>query len=170
MELKCEGWAGTSEFSEDMKYRYVLTRSWPDGEGTVVFIMLNPSTATDKENDPSVRRCIGYARRWGFGTLVIVNLFALRSTDPKELYKAASPIGGVSNDDAIIRQCRYAQKVVCAWGVHGDYKKRGIEVLKLLNDASITLTALQETKAGIPKHPLYLKGDLVPYEMTGVRR
>lgn len=169
MALSPDGWAGAAIFSSCKKYRYVLTREWTDGEGAVVFIMLNPSKATATENDPSVRRCIGYARLWGFKKLVVVNLFALRSTDPKELYRAASPIGGVANDDAIIRQCGYATKVVCAWGCHGDLKKRGIEVLRLLNNAGIKLETLAETKAGIPKHPLYLKGDLVPYQMVGKR-
>lgn len=168
MALNPNGWTGAAEFSDCKKYRYVLTRTWTDGEGTVVFIMLNPSTATEAENDPSVRRCIGYARRWGFKKLVVVNLFALRSTDPKELYRTIGPVGP-GNNDAIQRQCGYATKVVCAWGVHGDHMKRGIEVLKLLDNAGITLETLAETKEGIPKHPLYLKGDLVPYTMVGRR-
>lgn len=161
MSLSCDGWVGTASFSNGEKYRYVLTRSWNDGDGCCTFIMLNPSTATGEVNDPTIRRCIGYARRWGHDQLRIVNLFALRSTDPKKLYQAVDPVGP-ENDASILFHCLEAKRVVCAWGVHGVHMNRGNVVLKMLSDARILPEALAKTKAGIPKHPLYLKSDLTP--------
>lgn len=159
--LSIEGWSGEARFSECGNYRYTLTRRWQDGRGTCVFIMLNPSTATATENDPSVRRCMGYARRWGHNRLVVLNLFAFRSTNPKHLYRAVDPIGP-KNTDYIQRFCGYADRIVCAWGTHGAHMGRGPSVLSLLRSWGMLPSVLARTKDGTPMHPLYLKGSLEP--------
>lgn len=152
-------WVGSAIFGGGAKYRYVLRRKFLLGDKTVVFIMLNPSTATAEESDPTVRRCEGYARKWGFGELVVLNLFALRSTDPKKLYGDDDPVGP-ENDQYILAECLQAALVVCAWGVHGVYRQRASRVLSIVSPFQPHYLKL--TKDGIPMHPLYLKADLVP--------
>ena len=159
------GWRHQSAtFSEHRRYRYSLVRrkgGGGPGKRWVTFCMLNPSTADEKKNDPTVRRCIGYADRWGFDALTIVNIFALRSTDPKQLYKDDDPIGD-ANDRCIIRGCYDAEFVVCAWGAHGTFKNRGNDVIELLRRENYELRRLGLTKAKQPKHPLYLRADTKP--------
>lgn len=111
-------------FSDCRTYRYRLHRIWDAGKPPCAFIMLNPSTATEAVLDPTVRRCVGYAMAWGYGGLIVGNVFALRSTDPRALYAAADPIGP-ANDDALAEIAQAAGLVVCAWGKHGHYKRRG---------------------------------------------
>lgn len=142
-------------FSADHTYRYFLTRSWEDiGDGTRLNIIgLNPSTADARVDDPTIRRCIGFARQWGFSALTMTNLFALRSTDPGGLQWAGDPVGP-ENDVNLIEQARYARVVVAAWGVHGALFGRDAQVQQLLQ--GISLQCLGVTKAWFPKHPLYL--------------
>jgi hypothetical protein len=121
--------------------------------------MLNPSTATESVLDPTVRRCMGFSRQWGCGGLRVVNLFALRATDPKQLKEAQDPVGP-ENDKCIKAAVASAELVVCAWGTHGKLLGRGAAVQKLL--AYRHLHHLGLTKEGHPKHPLYLKKDLLP--------
>lgn len=125
----------------------------------VAFIMLNPSTADAKEDDPTIRRCMGFARAWGYGGIDVVNLYAYRATNPKELKKAPSPIGPY-NDNTVLAIARHADKIVCAWGAHGG--RRGDSILRKLRHEGLTPMCLEKTKKGAPKHPLYLKGDLTP--------
>ena len=100
--------------SECGSYRYALTREWADGK-CVAWLMLNPSTADADIDDPTIRRCIGFARQWGYGRLVVVNLFALRATDPRVLVRNADPVGS-KNDFYIAKAMKEAQEVICAWG------------------------------------------------------
>ena len=155
-------WGGASAtFSADRVFRYRLTRIW-DPTGTVVnFVMLNPSTADAFALDPTNRRCVGFARDWGFGGLVTTNIFALRSTDPRGLRTVPYPIGP-ANDDAIIDAARSADLVIAAWGNHGTLLDRGRHVMELLRSDGIDLRALRVTGAGHPGHPLYLAADLIP--------
>ena len=141
-------------FSPCLKYRYSLSRVWNPKLPTVVFVGLNPSTADEQEDDPTVRRCIAFARKWHFGSLNLVNLFAYRSTDPTCLTKAEDPVGP-ENDAHIVQSVVRAKRVVIAWGTKGTLLSRDRQVLSLLPDSH----CLGITKEGYPKHPLYLAGN-----------
>jgi hypothetical protein len=153
-------WKGSASFDRTGLYRYGLSRTWGTGGRRVCFCMLNPSTADAKRNDPTVRRCLGYAQRWGFDELEVVNIFALRSTDPGVLYAAADPIGPRS-DQAIRRAASRSEMVVLAWGSHGALGGRGREVVRLVSSVRAPV-CLGLTQAGEPRHPLYLSQTLRP--------
>jgi len=121
----------------------------------VNFLMLNPSTATEVQNDPTVERCERRARALGFGAFRVTNIFALRATDPRDMRAAADPIGA-GNDAAILEAADWATQVVCAWGTHGAHIGRGIAVEALLRPTGVPLLHLGLSKAGHPKHPLYI--------------
>lgn len=142
-------------FSPCRRYRYTLSRTWDAASPPLVFIGLNPSTADETTDDPTIRRCIGFARRDGFGGIVMLNLFALRSTDPAALSDASDPVGPW-NDDQIFAACK-GRTVVAAWGVHGTLRGRDKVVRRLL--AGVDLRCLGRTKEGNPRHPLYLRAD-----------
>lgn len=148
---------GRADFSECGRYRYSLSRLWDSTKGAVLFVMLNPSTADAEVLDPTVRRCLGYAVDWGFGELLVANLFALRSTDPKALYEADDPIGA-ENDQYIAEMNERADLTVIAWGNYGALLKRSDAVLQVLEDPCY----LKMNKSGHPSHPLYLSKDLKP--------
>ena len=153
----------SATFDSTRTYRFRLTRTWnPDGR-RINFLMLNPSTADAFALDPTVRRCVGFARRWGFGSLEVTNIFAFRATDPTVLVAQAEPVG-VGNDQAIVEAARTADRVVAAWGVRGAHRDRGMEVIALLADNSVRPLALRVTKHGHPAHPLYVPGDTIPLE------
>jgi hypothetical protein len=142
-------------------YRYTLTRRWPGSGGLVNWIMLNPSVADASIDDPTIRRCIGFSRGWGFGSLVVTNLFAFRATDPGAMKAAADPAG--PEDDAhLLEWARAADRVVLAWGAHGGHRGRDREVLRMLDEAGVDAFALGTTAAGHPVHPLYQPGSAVP--------
>lgn len=146
----------TATFSPCREFRYTLSRRWSSGH-TIAFIGLNPSTADEHKLDATVTRCVGRAEALGFGRLVMLNLFAFRSTDPKALkarLKSGLEIVGPGNDDAIREEARAAKAVVCAWGNHGSVAGRDREVLRLLG--GIRLLCLGKSKTGQPKHPLYI--------------
>ena len=148
-------------FSPCRTWRYWLRRSWDAELEPLVVIGLNPSTADENYDDPTVRRCVNYARAWGHGGLVMLNIFAYRSTDPAGLTApGVSPVGA-ENDQALIEQTM-GRRVVCAWGVHGKLLDRGAEVLRLINPGAKEVLCLGVTKEGYPKHPLYLRADLKP--------
>ena len=158
--------AASATFDSTRTSRFRLTRAWkPDG-GRINFLMLNPSTADAFELDPTVRRCVGFARRWGFGSLEVTNIFAFRATDPTVLVAQAEPIG-VGNDQAILDAARTADRVVAAWGVRGAHRDRGTEVAALLAYSGVRPLALRVTKDGHPAHPLYIAGATVPCEWVG---
>lgn len=154
-------WIGDATFSGGGKYRYTLIRAFYQWtiDAHCVFIMLNPSTAVASFSDPTVRRCEGYTRLWGYKALVVVNLFGLRSTDPKQLYKDADPVGP-ENDRFIMHHVRKAGVVICAWGVHGKFMGRGGKVLDMVKEYRPQYLKL--SKLGVPMHPLYLKANLKP--------
>jgi hypothetical protein len=149
-------------FSEDRNYRYCLWRRWNPERPTVAFVMLNPSTADATSLDPTCRRCRGFAEDWGFGTLLIGNLFGLRSTDPANLADHENPVG--PENDAYLRElCEEAETVVVAWGTHGTLHDRGREVARLLEgEIDGDLRAIDTTKDGHPIHPLYQPADAEP--------
>lgn len=145
-------------FSDDRVYRYWLTRTWDDATPPLVVIGLNPSTADETQDDPTIRRCIGYARAWGHGGLVMLNLFAFRATDPRDMKRAFDPVGRAN--DATLRVATEGRRVLCAWGAHGTYIDRASVVCEML--ATRELVCLGTTKDGQPKHPLYLRADALP--------
>lgn len=130
--------------------------------------MLNPSTADERSDDPTIRRCIGFARDWGYGGVEIVNLFALRATDPRELRDAGDPVGP-RNDAYVVRTAERSALVVLAWGSHGGLRARDTQVLALLSPRA-RLLALGWTRARKPRHPLYLRRDVRPIVVAGGRR
>ncbi len=145
-------------FDSTERYRYRLTRIWDLSKPLCGWIMLNPSTADAETLDPTVRRCVSFARSWGCGGIEVGNLFALRSTDPKALYAYEDPVGW-GNDKAlhqIVRTCAFG--TVAAWGVHGAHRGREEEVRDMLPN----LLQLGLTQDGHPKHPLYLRAGLRP--------
>ena len=142
-------------FSDCRKYRYGLSRTWNGKKKTILFIGLNPSTANEKIDDPTIRRCINYAQNWGYGSLLMVNLFAYRATLPSELKNVKNPIGN-DNDLHIIELSKKADIAVAAWGNEGTLLNRDKEVKKILPN----LMCLKINKSGQPSHPLYQKKDL----------
>ncbi|MGR3292094.1 MAG: DUF1643 domain-containing protein [Paracoccaceae bacterium] len=147
--------ASVAVYSDCEKYRYMLTRRWDDDLPNVHFIMLNPSTATEIQNDPTVERCERRARALGFGAFRVTNIFAWRDTDPKLMRSAFDPVGP-ENDAAILDSCKWADQIICAWGAHGEHLNRGQEISQLLRLTGRDLHHLGLTKAGHPKHPLYI--------------
>jgi hypothetical protein len=140
------------------KYRYVLTRRVGVGQGTATFILLNPSMADATTDDPTVRRCAGFSRLWGCGRLAVLNLFAVRATDPRRMTVASDPIG--PENKAWIEKTlteRGDGPVVCGWGVHGAHMEQDLTVLGWLDDLEVVPVALGVTKDGHPKHPLYAR-------------
>ena len=154
-----------ARFSADRRYRYQLTRRVGFGDRVVAFVMLNPSTADAVRNDPTVRRCINYANAWGYGWLMVTNLSPLRATDPRELLAAGAEPEDVQreNERAIIEAASVADLVVAAYGVHGAAECRAERVLGLLVEAGVTVACLGLTKAGAPRHPLYLPASARPF-------
>ena len=142
-------------FSDCRKYRYALSRTWNGKKKTILFIGLNPSTADEKIDDPTIRRCINYAQNWGYGSLLMVNLFAYRATMPSELKNAINPIGN-DNDLHILELSKKADLTVAAWGNEGFLLNRDKVVKKLIPN----LMCLKINKSGQPAHPLYQKKDL----------
>lgn len=118
------------------QYRYWLSRQWDTSLPMVCFIMLNPSTADDNEDDPTIRKCTGFARRMGYGAIQVVNLFALRSTDPTKLRTAMDPIGP-DTDEWICQTAGACRRVICAWGALDVCSLRGPQVSRMLLDRSI---------------------------------
>ena len=138
-------------------HRYTLRREWnAQGKGILNFIMLNPSTADDVFDDATIRRCVGFAKRWGFSCLVVTNLFAYRATDPNELKRLAlsDPLLAVGDDnDRILRmQAHIADAIVCAWGNHGDLLHRDLDVCRMLRNYE--LLCIRRTLDANPAHPV----------------
>jgi hypothetical protein len=146
-------------FSADRHYRYRLTIRW-NPSPMCVFLMLNPSTADEVKDDPTIRRCVGYAKRWGHGGVAVVNLFAWRSTDPSVLCATVDPVGP-ENSSHILQAAQLGDPVICAWGkLDKKLRDRAGIVIDLL--AHRPLYRLKANADGSPAHPLYLRGDLQP--------
>jgi len=161
MPLLTDAWA---ELSPCRTYRYTLGRRVNTCDGRVVFVLLNPSRADETQTDPTLTRCVGFARSWGFGVVVLVNLFALRSTDPAQLWKASDPIGP-DNNDAIARCARAASLIVCGWGSQSKATARASAVEALLREHG-PIHHLGRNADGSPKHPLYLPANREPILWT----
>ena len=160
-------------FSDDRVYRYTLWRDWDVDAITgsaddlkhpdkfVQFIGLNPSTADEVQDDPTIRRCIGFAKSWGYGALCMTNIFAFRATDPKVMKKTPDAAGH-DNEDWILKIAREAGIVVAAWGNDGTHIHQGVTIKHMLKAHGIKVHHLGLTGTGEPKHPLYLRKDLKP--------
>ena len=137
------------------KYRYALTRTWDPEGSRLLYLMLNPSKATELANDPTIERCERRAAALGHGGFRVCNLFALRETDPARLKRARSP-EGPDNMAQISAALKWCDAVLCAWGVHGSHRDQGEKVLSLLETSPKPRLALGLTKHGHPRHPLYV--------------
>jgi len=149
----------SAAFSQCRKYRYTLWRLWGGlfSSGYAMFVGLNPSTADETNDDPTVRRCIRYARDWGYAGLCMTNIFAYRATLPDDMKEVIDPVGP-DNNRALIDVSRHAKIVIAAWGVHGSHLGRDEEIRKMIPE----LYYLKLTKEGFPGHPLYLSKTLKP--------
>lgn len=146
--------------SECGLYRYLLIRSWDDLKPRVTFIGLNPSTGDGKEDDPTIRRMISFAQKWGYGGFFLVNLFAYRSPYPNTLLDVPDPVGP-KNDRFIQSVQKLSEKIIFCWGAHKIAESREKQVIASFPDAF----CFGKTKAGKPKHPLYISSEvlLLPY-------
>ena len=143
--------------SDNQLYRYQLTRIWDTSLPLVMFICLNPSTADHNNDDPTILKCINYASKWGYGGLVMGNLFAYRATEPLDMRKAKDPIGPLNNHHLKLMS-NQVDKIVCGWGNHGKHLGRDEEVISMFDK----LYAMKINITGSPAHPLYLKQSLSP--------
>ena len=148
-------------FSTDRRHRYILWRIWDEETKPLMVIGLNPSTADEIKNDPTVTRCIKRAYNLGFGGLYMANLYGYRSTDPKGLKHTDDPVG-LYNDSTILSYASESGMIIAAWGTHGS--SRGPMLANYLKNNGIQLHALRILKHNIPAHPLYLPYDLKPIE------
>jgi hypothetical protein len=156
-------------FSSCRRWRYLLWRRWDGTRPVANFLMLNPSTADEFKLDPSCTRARVYAERWGFGALIVTNVFGWRATDPEAMKAVRDPVGR-GNDRAILRAARESALVVCAWGNHGAHLGRSQNVVELLEKAGLELHALRVNGSGEPAHPLYLPGNLKPTPIGAASR
>jgi len=140
------------------------------GHGSATFIMLNPSTADAVQDDPTIRRCIGFARRWNCGSLTVLNLFALRATKPAALKRAIDPFGPDNKAwfEKILRKSS-GTLLICGWGVHGSFRSQDLTVLRWLNDLGVKPLTLGLTKEVHPRHPLYAPSSAEPVSFMGRR-
>jgi len=146
-------------FSPCRRWRYLLWRRWDEAKPVANFLMLNPSTADKHKLDPTCARARDYAERWGYGALIVTNVFGWRATDPKKMKAVKDPVGP-GNDAAIIKAAKESAIVVCAWGNHGAHQDRSKQILKILLKNRIALHTLRINANGEPAHPLYLPGRL----------
>jgi len=151
------------------QYRYRLWREWLGSTAkSALFIMLNPSTADGSQDDPTIRRCVGYAKSWGYSRMEVVNLFAWRATSPKDLLAVRTPNDpvGCDNQEHIEEAAEEAAIIICAWGAHGQHLGQARTMLDWLDSYGFTekAHALRLTKDGSPCHPLYLPADLKPFK------
>lgn len=156
--------------SDCQRYRYRLWRRWDYEKPALCWVMLNPSTADAATDDPTIRKCIGFAKRLGYGGIDVVNLYAWRATDPREIARADDPVGPL-NDATLLSAARTAgesnSSVICAWGAHARRSPRAADVLDLLRfQATAFCQALRINAGGEPAHPLMLPYSCEPVEMT----
>lgn len=153
----------SATLSADGQYRYDLSRTWDHDAGRLVFVMLNPSTADANVDDPTIRRCKAFARREGFGGIVVLNLYAYRATKPAALRDVDDPIGP-ENDQTIVRVLSTRKRAIAAWGAHAD-TARARAVVALA--PHVQWQCLGTTAGGAPRHPLYVRGDQALIAYTG---
>lgn len=159
---------GAAEISDCGRFRYALTRRWSDGP-TALFIMLNPSTADAAADDPTIRRCISFAKREGCGGLRVENLFAFRATDPDEMFRHAHTAVGAADRYIVEAIGSDDGPIIAAWGADRRAEERARYVTNYLIEGGARLMCLGKTKSGAPRHPLYVKGDapLIPLIAEG---
>ncbi len=162
-----------ANISECGKYRYSLDRQWFEDRFysparligghpmPLIFVMLNPSTADAYEDDPTIRRCVGFTKREGFEWLRVINLFAGRATKPADLFKMEDPIGVANPEEWGVARDFYERgaKIICAWGAEPKAVSQGESFVHLMQAYQVELWCLGTTKTGAPKHPLYLPSD-----------
>ena len=141
--------------SDCERYRYWLERTWDEKLPRVCWVMLNPSTADHQVDDATIRKVVGFSTIWGGGGVTVVNLFALRSTDPRALYKAEDPVGPLCDTHLLACAIR-DMRVVVGWGCHGGLHGRDQAVLALLKQHGLQPECLGKTNGGHPRHPLYV--------------
>ncbi len=163
MSVLAQAPAKSAVISTCGRYRYHLHRRIGESGRVATFIMLNPSTADAEVDDPTIRKCIGFSQRWGCGELHVVNLFAVRATDPADMRKAEDPVGP-DNHEWVCWAADKGNLVVCAWGTHGSYLGQDLTVLGWIEDLCKPM-ALGMTRDGHPKHPLYVpcNAELLPF-------
>ena len=149
-----------AKLSDCRKYRYALWRIWDSEKPYTLFIGLNPSTADETKDDPTICKCVNYAKDWGYGGLCMANLFAFRATYPSEMKEAQDPIGP-ENDAWLKRLAKDAGVIVGAWGNHGVFRERSKIVASMLPN----IKCLKQNVTGEPAHPLYQKCSVVPITM-----
>lgn len=150
-----------ARFSRCKLYRYSLSRSWHGGSGKAVFLGLNPSTADKCRDDPTIRRCVEFAKAWGCNSMEIVNLFAYRATKPVDLKRFPQPIGD-ANDRNIARALSSGTLCIACWGNHGKFMNRAAEV----QTRHPRLLCLGINQTGQPKHPLYIPSTQTPFAFS----
>jgi hypothetical protein len=148
-------------FDVSGRYRYRLTREWDATLPRITFVMLNPSTADHRRDDPTIRRCIGFALAWGYGGVEVLNLFAWRATKPPDLRRAPAPVGP-ANDRHLRAAARRSARVIVAWGIHGTWQNRDQAALALLRRHGCAPLCLGLTRDGQPRHVLYLPHETSP--------
>lgn len=149
-------------FSDCRNYRYALWRTWDSGADHVLFIGLNPSKANESRNDPTIRRCITYARDWGYGGLLVANVYAYCATRPPDLFRAADPVGP-DNKRWLSRLGGASDKIICCWGNHGLKNQASLP----LSEMDKPLYYLKMNRSGAPAHPLYLRKEASPVLWLG---
>lgn len=165
------GW-DTAVFDEHRIHRYTLARDlalypiFDVASRRCLFIMLNPSTADETTDDPTIRRCMGFAQSWGYDRIGVANLFSYRSTKPENLKLVENPEGDPENATTVVQLAKGAHLVVCAWGARGELYGRADFMTRILVEEGIALHHLGLTKDGQPRHPLYLKGETKPTRWT----
>jgi hypothetical protein len=162
---RADGCDSEAVYSPCECYRYSLTRVWEPGGRRLLYIMLNPSKATELANDPTIERCERRARRLGFGGFRVCNIFAWRETDPVALKRAKQPIGP-ENAAQIAGAAAWADDILCAWGVHGAHLGQGDAIAQTLVQSGKPILSLGVTKHGHPRHPLYVAYDVAPLPWT----
>ena len=150
-------------FSPCQQYRYQLWRRISRAKRSILWLMLNPSTADHEQLDPTVTRCYRYSQQWRYGHFLVANIFAFRATAPKDMYAAKDPVGP-ANNEAILQYAEQANLIMLGWGNHGCHLQRSKDVLTLLRSAGYSqkLHCLKINNSGEPCHPLYLRADLKP--------
>ncbi len=149
-----------AQFDPTGRYRYTLWRQWDPNGDRIAFVMLNPSTADAECDDPTIRRCLGFAQRWGYGYLEVVNLFAYRTPHPQDLQHVTDPVG-TETDRYLLEAIHRADRVILAWGNKGAWGDRARQVFQILSDCS-PIYCLGLTRRNEPRHPLYTRADTSP--------
>ena len=152
----------SAHISNCQRYRYSLERVWDNSKQMLTWVMLNPSTADWEQDDPTIRRCMGFARSSDYGGIIVVNLFALRATNPDDMKAALDPVGP-ENMAKLAETLGASHRVVAAWGTHGGYRDQDQKFIDIARSMNIKVYCLGVTKEGFPRHPLYVKADQ-PFE------